>query len=66
MLFAGKPHQASVLRRDESREKGYRVVGTLENTDRIMSDTFWVGVYPGMTDEKDRLYGKVIKEGLLQ
>lgn len=28
----------------------YRVVGSLENTDRIMHDTFWVGVYPGMTD----------------
>jgi CDP-6-deoxy-D-xylo-4-hexulose-3-dehydrase len=31
--------------------KGYRVVGTLENTDRIMHDTFWVGVYPAMTEE---------------
>lgn len=28
----------------------YRVVGSLEVTDRIMRDTFWVGVYPGMTD----------------
>ncbi|MBE6070296.1 MAG: lipopolysaccharide biosynthesis protein RfbH, partial [Clostridium lundense] len=28
----------------------YRVVGSLENTDRIMSDAFWIGVYPGMTD----------------
>lgn len=28
----------------------YRIVGSLENTDRIMRDTFWVGVYPGMTD----------------
>ncbi len=29
----------------------YRVVGGLENTDRIMRDTFWVGVYPGMNDD---------------
>ncbi len=28
----------------------YRVSGSLEQTDRIMNDTFWVGVYPGMTD----------------
>ena len=31
--------------------KGFRAIGTLENTDRIMHDTFWVGVYPGMTEE---------------
>ena len=28
----------------------YRVVGNLKVTDQIMKDTFWVGVYPGMTD----------------
>ncbi len=30
----------------------YRVSGTLENTDRVMADAFWVGVYPGMDEAK--------------
>ena len=28
----------------------YRVIGDLSETDRIMNSTFWIGVYPGMTD----------------
>ena len=43
----------------------YRVVGSLENTDRIMSDTFWVGVYPGMTDEMIDYMAKTIREAVL-
>ena len=44
--------------------QGYRVVGGLEQTDRIMKDTFWVGVYPGMTDEKIDYMARVIKEAI--
>lgn len=49
-LFAGNLTKHPCF--DEMRKtgEGYRIVGTLENTDRIMRDTFWVGVYPGMTD----------------
>ena len=43
--------------------EGYRVIGDLKNTDRIMRDTFWVGVYPGMTDEMIAYMGKVISQG---
>ena len=39
----------------------YRVSGDLDNTDRIMNDSFWVGVYPGMTDEMiDHMSGVII------
>ena len=44
----------------------YRVSGTLENTDFIMNNTFWVGVYPGMTDEMTDYMAKIIKEAVIQ
>ena len=40
----------------------YRVAGGLENTDFVMNHTFWVGVYPGMTDEMIDYMAKVILE----
>lgn len=49
-LFAG-----NILRHPlfETMQEGvdYRVAGELVNTDKIMNDSFWVGVYPGMSDE---------------
>ncbi len=64
MLFAG-----NLLRHpcfDEMRKSGsgYRVSGTLTETDRIMNDTFWVGLYPGMTDEMLKDMAKAIHEAL--
>ena len=63
-LFAGNLIKHPCF--DEMRKtgQGYRVVGSLENTDRIMRDTFWVGIYPGMTDEKIDYMAKVIKEAV--
>lgn len=50
MLFAGNLIKHPCFDEMRSSGKGYRVVGDLANTDRIMHDTFWVGVYPGMSD----------------
>ena len=62
MLFAGNLIKHPCF--DEMRKigEGYRIVGELINTDKIMRDIFWVGVYPGMTDEMLSFMIKTIKD----
>lgn len=64
MLFAGNLTKHPCF--DEMRKtgEGYRIVGDLANTDRIMRDAFWVGVYPGMTDEMIDYMAKTILEAV--
>lgn len=62
MLFAGNLTKHPCFNEMRESGSGYRVVGALDNTDRIMRDTFWVGVYPGMTDEMIDYMAKVLKE----
>lgn len=64
MLFAGNLIKHPCFDEMRATGEGYRVVGNLENTDRIMNDTFWVGVYPGMTDEMIDYMAKTIKEAV--
>ena len=40
----------------------YRVIGSLENTDKIMNNSFWIGVYPGMTKEMLDKMVRVMRE----
>lgn len=65
MLFAGNivKHPCFDEIRDDTSK--YRVIGELKNTDSIMNDTFWIGVYPGMTEEKIDYMIKCIKESLI-
>ena len=52
---------------DEIRgSDAYRIVGDLKNTDYVMNNAFWVGVYPGMTDEMINYMAKIIIEAVLQ
>jgi len=65
MLFAGNLVKHPCF--DEMRKSnyGYRIVGNLDTTDKIMNDTFWIGVYPGMNDEMIDKMVAVIKESIV-
>ena len=47
-------------------KKGYRISGTLDNTDTVMERSFWIGVYPGMTEEMIDFMAKIIIEAVNQ
>ena len=64
MLFAGNLTRHPCFDEMRKENRGFRVVGDLSCTDRIMRDTFWVGVYPGMTGEMIDYMAKTIREGL--
>ena len=64
MLFAGNLIKHPCFDEMRAGKKGYRIAGELKNTDRIMRDTFWVGVYPGMTDEMIDYMAETIKEAV--
>lgn len=59
-LFAGNIIKHPCFNEMRNSGEGYKVVGELENTEKIMENTFWIGVYPGMTNEKiDYMINKI-------
>jgi len=64
MLFAGNLVKHPCF--DELRKigEGYRIADNLQETDRIMNDSFWIGVYPGMTDDMIDKMIDIIKDFL--
>jgi len=44
------------------KDVDYRVIGDLKNTDKIMNDSFWIGLYPGMDDHAIEYMIQKIKE----
>lgn len=61
-LFAGNLLKHPAFDQMKAEGCGYRVAGSLENTDFIMSSTLWIGVYPGMTGEMLEYMVKTIKD----
>lgn len=64
MLFAGNLIKHPCFNELRKNRHGYRIIGDLNNTDRIMNDTFWIGVYPGMTKEMIDYMIKTIRDSL--
>lgn len=59
LLFAG-----NLLRQPLYKNKEVRVVGELINTDNIMTNTFWVGIYPALDERHMKYIAQKLKEGL--
>lgn len=56
-LFAG-----NITKQPYFKNQKFRVSGTLQNTDIIMNQSFWIGVYPGLTEEMLAYVVNKIKE----
>ena len=61
LLFAGNLIKHPCFDGIRNDKTAYRVVGDLKNTDIITERTFWVGVYPGMTDDRLSYMAETIK-----
>lgn len=61
MLFAGNLIKHPCFDQMREEKQGYRVVGKLKNTDSVMENSFWIGVYPGMTEEKLDFMVEILK-----
>ncbi|MGP8153536.1 MAG: lipopolysaccharide biosynthesis protein RfbH [Smithella sp.] len=51
MLFAGNIIKHPCFNEMRKEKTGFRIAGNLKNTNRIVEDTFWIGVYPGLTED---------------
>ncbi|MEN6414749.1 MAG: lipopolysaccharide biosynthesis protein RfbH [Veillonellales bacterium] len=64
MLFAGNLIKHPCFDEMRATKTGYRVVGELTNTDKIMNNTFWIGVYPGMNEAMIKCMINAIKNAI--
>lgn len=64
MLFAGNITKHPCFNEMRKNKKGFRISGELKNTDIVMNDSFWLGVYPGMKEGMIEYMIDQIKQGV--
>ena len=57
LLFAG-----NLTKQPYFKSQNYRVVSNLENTERVMNQTFWIGIYPGISEEMIDFSAEIISQ----
>lgn len=57
MLFGG-----NLTKQPAYKDINFRIIGSLENTDNVMNNLFWIGVYPGITEEKMKYMLRIFEE----
>jgi CDP-6-deoxy-D-xylo-4-hexulose-3-dehydrase len=57
LLFGG-----NLIRQPLYEGLNYRVIGALPNTDRVMQNAFWIGLFPGLTEEMLNYTASIIRE----
>lgn len=62
MLFAGNLTKHPCFDEMRKNGEGYRIIRDLRNTDMIMKQTFWIGVYPGMTADMIKYIVNIIND----
>ncbi|MCJ7691129.1 MAG: DegT/DnrJ/EryC1/StrS family aminotransferase, partial [Clostridiaceae bacterium] len=65
LLFAGNITRQPLFEEYKNNKESYRIVGELKNTDLITNNSFWIGVYPGITEDMINYMALNIEEYIL-
>ena len=57
LMFAG-----NIIKQPYLKDLNYRIVGNLKNSDKIMNDSFWVGIYPGLKKSNINYISKILHQ----
>ncbi|MPQ32924.1 lipopolysaccharide biosynthesis protein RfbH [Clostridium estertheticum] len=66
LLFAGNITRQPLFEEYKRNKESYRIVGKLTNTDLITTNSFWLGVYPGINENMINYMASSIEEFIMK